>query len=380
MSDLPPQAFAASLAGFEQMTVHRLLALLRHHSPAEAFAIATGAAPPPAGGLVAHVLDEATVRNAWHAEARRRPPEQVWDQCQQLGLVVTVIGDADHPALLQHDPLPPPVLFSLGDRAVLDGRRVAIVGTRNATAAGRHMARHFGHGLVQAGVQVVSGLARGIDGHAHGGAIEAVEQLGAPGRPIAVVASGLDVVYPKEHHQLWRQVAEHGVILSEAPPRSLPIAYRFPLRNRIIAGLSEIVVVVESRERGGSLITASAALERGVPVMAVPGHATSRASIGVNELLRDGSAPAIDIDDVLLALRLDHAQTLTLLTDRRLRPRPGDVPAYQLCANRARTVGDAATQLDVPLLEAAMMLARLEQSGWLVQVDGWFEATGSPLR
>jgi DNA processing protein len=263
---------------------------------------------------------------------------------------------------------------------VLAGRRVALVGTRNATAAGRHVARQFGHGLVQAGVQVVSGLARGIDGHAHHGALEAIDELGAPGRPVAVVASGLDVVYPREHERLWRRVGEDGLLLSEAPPGSPPIAYRFPLRNRIIAALAEIVVVVESRERGGSLITAAAALERGIPVMAVPGHATVRAARGVNSLLRDGSAPAIDVDDILVALQLDHGQTLGLLSDRRPRPRPGDVPAYRLCAVRAHTVGEVAGRLDVPLLDAAMMLARLEQSGWLGQVDGWFEATGSPLR
>ena len=93
-----------------------------------------------------------------------------------------------------------------------------------------------------------------------------------------------------------------------------------------------------------------------------------------------GSAPAIDIDDVLLALRLDHGQTLALLTDRRLRPRPDDVPAYRVCAHRSHTVGDVATELDVPMLQAAMSLARLEQSGWLMQVDGWFESVGSPLR
>ncbi|MBI5089795.1 MAG: DNA-protecting protein DprA [Actinobacteria bacterium] len=314
------------------------------------------------------------------ASARRRPPEQVWERCTELGVAVSVLGMPDHPSLVTHDPLPPPVLFSRGDRSVLDGRRVAIVGTRNATAAGRHIARQFGHGLVQAGVHVVSGLARGIDGHAHAGAFEAIDSLGAAGRPVAVVASGLDVVYPREHGHLWQRIGESGLLLSEAPPGSAPIAYRFPLRNRIIAALSEIVVVVESRERGGSLITAAAALERDVPVMAVPGHATSRAAVGVNGLLRDGSAPAIDVDDILVALRLDHGQTLGLLSDRRPRPRSGDVPAYRVCAERARTVGDVAELLDAPVLEVAMMLARLEQSGWLVQVDGWFEAAGSPLR
>ncbi len=379
MSALPPQAYAASLAGFRKMSVHRLLALLRHHPPQQAFAIATGQQPPPPNGLLAEVMN-AKVRAEWCDDGRRRPPQQIWQQCRQLGIEVSVLGDPHHPALLMHDPLPAPVLFSLGDRSLLDGRRVAIVGTRNATAAGRHMARYFGHGLVQAGVHVVSGLARGIDGQAHAGALDARRSLSSAGRPIAVVASGLDVVYPSEHRSLWQQVAQDGLLLSEAPPGAAPAAHQFPLRNRIIAGLSEIVVVVESRERGGSLITAMAAAERGIPVMAVPGHATSRASLGVNELLRDGSAPAIDIDDVLVALQLDHGQTLALLTDRRLRPRPDDVPAYRLCADRARTVGDVAQQLQAPMLEVAMALARLEQSGWLVCVDGWFEVMGSPLR
>ncbi|MGD9999141.1 MAG: DNA-processing protein DprA [Ilumatobacteraceae bacterium] len=380
MSALPQQAYAAALAGFREMTVHRLLALLRHRSPDHAFAIASGGEPPPPGGLLAHVLSDAEVRAAWRGSASRLTPELVWERCLELGVAVSVIGDPEHPAALADDPLPPPVLFSLGDRAVLGGRRVAIVGTRNATAAGRHVARQFGHGLAQAGVHVVSGLARGVDGHAHAGVFDAIDQLEANGRPVAVVASGLDVVYPREHRPLWQRTGQTGLLLTEAPPGSAPIAYRFPLRNRIIAGLAEIVVVVESRERGGSLITATAALERGIPVMAVPGHATSRAARGVNALLRDGSAPALDVDDILVALHLDHGQTLGLLTDRRARPRPGDVPAYRVCAARASTVGDVAERLDAPVLEVAMMLARLEQAGWLIQVDGWFEAAGSPLR
>jgi DNA processing protein len=380
MNGLPPQAYAASLAGFANMTVHRLLALLRHHTADHAFAIATGAAPPPPGGLLEHVLAQPDVRDVWRAQAHVRPPEVVWERCLQLGLRVTTIGDDDHPALLLHDPLPAPVLFTQGDHRLLDGRRVAIVGTRNATAAGRHAARMFGHGLVQAGVHVVSGLARGIDGYAHQGAIDAIDTTSASGRPIAVVASGLDVVYPREHAALWRRVAVDGLLLSEAPPGAPPLPHGFPLRNRIIAGLSEIVVVVESRERGGSLITATAAAERGVPVMAVPGQTTSRASFGVNELLRDGSAPAIDVADVLVALQLDHRQTLALLTDRRVRPRAGDIPVYRVCAQQARTIGDVAIELEIGLLDAAMALARLEHAGWLAQVDGWFEVVGSPLR
>ena len=125
-------------------------------------------------------------------------------------------------------------------------------------------------------MHVVSGLARGIDGCAHRGAL----QTEGGGRPIAVVASGHDVIYPREHRDLWREVAEQGLLLSEAPPGTAPEAYRFPMRNRVIAALSELVIVVESREHGGSLITVAEALERNVPLMAVPGGVHNRAATG----------------------------------------------------------------------------------------------------
>ena len=381
MPDLPEQAYAASLAGFDLMTVHRLSALLRHHSPAEAFAVAAGAAPPVPDGLVARVLADERVRTAWRTSARCRPPEQVWHRCVELGIEVSVLGDASHPVQLERDPQPPPVLFSQGERSLLDDRRVAVVGTRNATAAGRHLARTFGRGLALEGVHVVSGLARGIDGQAHAGVLEALS-AGAAGRPIAVVASGHDVEYPSEHGALWRRVAVEGLLLSEWPPGTAPAPYRFPQRNRLVASLSEIVVVVESRERGGSLITAQMAAERGIPVMAVPGSTLSRAAAGVNALLRDGSAPVVDVGDVMVALGLDHTRSTATMVDAadgRVRPRSADLAAYRVCAVKPSTVGDVAEALGSPLIEAAMALARLEQGGWLAHVDGWFEVVGSPF-
>jgi DNA processing protein len=381
VSALPQQAYAAALAGFELMTWQRLSALLRHHRPAEAFEIASGRAAPDPGGVVARLLDDERVRSVWSRSARRRDPARVWDDCAALAVEVSVLGDRTHPPLLALDPQPPPVLFSQGDRSLLDGRRVAVVGTRNATGAGRHLARSFGRGLAAHGVHVVSGLALGIDGQAHAGVLEAVVE-GAPGRPVAVVASGHDVVYPRQHGDLWRRVAAEGLLLSEWTPGSEPLAYRFPQRNRLVASLSEVVVVVESRERGGSLITAQMAAERGVPVMAVPGSALSRAALGVNALLRDGSAPAIDVDDVMVALGLDHTRAAACTTtpfDGRVPPRPSDVTAYRVCAARASTLGDVADALGLDVLDAAMSLARLEQGGWLAQVDGWFEAVGSPF-
>lgn len=377
-SALPPEAFAASLAGFAEMTVHRLVSLLGRLTPERAFAVAAGDEPPPSGSLVARVLADPQqgprVAAAWRESAVARPPASVWARCRELGLEITVLGDAAHPHVLGADLLPVPVLFSRGDRGLLRDRRVAVVGTRNATASGRHLAMSFGAELARTGVHVVSGLARGIDGAVHTGMREAGAD--AAGRPIGVVASGLDVVYPHEHRSLWRWVAEEGLLLSEAPPGAPPLPYRFPLRNRVIAAVAEIVVVVESRERGGSLVTARLAAERGVPVMAVPGNVTSRAARGVNALLRDGAAPAIDVTDIMVGLQLDHLRLDPSVGERRTPPRPVDVDVLRVCREAPCTMGDVALALDRPLVEVAMSLARLEQHGWLHQSDGWFEVLG----
>jgi len=176
------------------------------------------------------------------------------------------------------------------------------------------------------------------------------------------------------------RVAVEGLLISEYPPGAEPKAHRFPLRNRLVAGLAEIVVVVESRERGGSLITAGLATERSVPVMAVPGAARNRAALGVNELLRDGAAPVLGVDDVLLALSLDHSRTAPGRAELRAPPRAADLGIYRACAIGPATIGEIAVRAGTDLLTAAMSLARLEQHGWLVQVDGWYESVGSPPR
>jgi DNA processing protein len=375
---LPPQAYAAALAAFERMSVQRLSALLRHHSAQHAFDVASGAAPATPGSVIGRVLDhDPSLGASWRTSARQHQPQAIWERCLALGLAVSMVGDAEHPQACALDPLPAPVLFSKGDRNILHGRRVALVGTRNATAAGRHVAKTFGLELAAAGVHVVSGLARGVDGYAHRGVLIS-HDAGAEGRPIAVVASGLDVVYPAEHRDLWARVGECGVLLSEYPPGSAPVAYRFPLRNRLVAVLSELVVVVESRERGGSLITANAAADRGIPVMAVPGHVATRAASGTNALLRDGAAPAIDVADILIALQLDHTRSMSSLPEPRPGPNQGDLDVYSACHARPSTIGDLVECCNRPLLQLAMSLARLERDGWLAQADGWFEAVGSP--
>jgi DNA processing protein len=230
--------------------------------------------------------------------------------------------------------------------------------------------------LAEAGVHVVSGLARGIDGSAHRG----VQWSEGSGLPVAVVASGHDVTYPREHQTLWRFVAENGLLISEAPPGCAPEAYRFPLRNRIIAALSEVVVVVESREQGGSLITVTQAIERNVPVMAVPGGLHNRAAAATNILLRDGAEWAVGADDVLMALSLDHRRASVAAPDPRPRPDGAELTVYESCSGQPRTIDGLALSCSLSLPEVALAVARLEQTGWIQQMDGWFEAVGSPLR
>jgi DNA processing protein len=373
-ADLPPEAYAAALAGLGAMHVRRLGTLLRHHPPQEAYAVAAGGHPP--SEAVAHLLADPVTANVWRREATLDRVAGVWAACARLGVEVLVIGGERYPACLVDDRLPPPVLFVRCDLGLLDGRRVGIVGTRNATSPGRDIATRLGEALADAGVHVVSGLARGIDGCAHRGVLRS----SAGGRPIAVVASGVDIVYPREHRDLWEQVAEHGLLVSEAPPGTAPEAYRFPLRNRLIAAFSELLVVVESRSRGGSLITVTEAAERGVPVMAVPGGPASVASCGTNNLLREGAGVVVDADDVLVALGLDHSRSGGAVGEQRPRPGRADIAVYLACAAAPGTVDVVAAAGRWSLIDAAMALARLEQAGWIVQSDGWFEPTGAPLR
>ena len=216
---------------------------------------------------------------------------------------------------------------------------------------------------------VVSGLARGIDGAAHRGAL-AVE--GAT--PVGVVGNGLDRPYPKQHADLWNAVADRGALISEWPPGTNPDAFRFPLRNRILAGLVEVLVVVESRERGGSLITAREAAERGVEVFAVPGPLQSRASFGTNRLLCDGVAPATEVADVLTALGLDRRRAGRARFDPRKRPGADDLVIIGACLQQPRSLEDLAAMIPATLVEAALAAARLEHAGWLRETGGWFEA------
>lgn len=218
-------------------------------------------------------------------------------------------GDERWPPALADDPDPPCVLFATAP--VPAGPTVAVVGTRRCSGYGRRVAAGLGRELAEAGVTVVSGVAAGIDGAAQRAAFDT-----GMATVVGVVGSGLDVVYPRRNTRLWNDLAASGVLLGETPLGATPLPWRFPARNRIIAALADVVVVVESRAAGGSLHTVDAAQDRDRPVMAVPGPITTRSSEGTNRLLADGCAPVCDVDDVLVALGLSGRRSGETAADR----------------------------------------------------------------
>lgn len=197
---------------------------------------------------------------------------------------ILVLGDADYPEPLLHSADPPLLLYLLGDAALLNAPSLAIVGSRKPSAQGRDNARQFASTLAGQGWTIVSGLAAGVDGAAHEGA------LAAGGRTIAVIGTGIDRVYPPSHRTLAHRIAEQGLLISELPLGAPPLAAHFPQRNRIIAGLSRGTLVVEATLRSGSLITARLASESGREVMAIPGSILAPQSAGCHALIRQGAA------------------------------------------------------------------------------------------
>jgi DNA processing protein len=261
----------------------------------------------------------------WTAACDRLDLSVLAASYQALGIAVLVRGEPDYPAALAGDHEAPAVLYSIGaplaaaadsgDGAAAPATHeapgpappsvlppsVAVVGTRSATHYGMDVAVELGAGLAAAGVSIVSGLAVGIDASAHEGAL-APAGAGGGGRPIGVAGAGLDVVYPRRTARLRKRVEAAGTVISEAPLGAQAEPWRFPLRNRIIAALSQVLVVVESHRSGGALHTVDAALARDVEVMAVPGSIHSRASDGTNALIAAGAQPVTCVGDVLVAL------------------------------------------------------------------------------
>jgi DNA processing protein len=251
-----------------------------------------------------------------------------------------------------------------GEPDLLDRPAVAVVGARSCSSYGADVARMLGRDLAAAGLVVVSGLARGIDGHAHRGALD------ADGITVAVLGCGVDRDYPAAHAELAARIAERGLVVSEYAPGIEPAPWRFPARNRIVAGLAQATVVVEARERSGALITADLALEEGREVFAVPGEITSTLSAGSNRLLRSGATPLTAFADVLesFGIEPDAPQPLPELGAAAaaivafLETEPAGVDTL------ARALG-----LDAGTLAAG--LTELELLGAVSERDGFFRLT-----
>jgi len=213
--------------------------------------------------------------------------------CRQHGVSVLIPTNPAYPRMLTEIHDPPSVLFVRGEMKPADMLSIAIVGSRHATHYGTTQAERLAGSLARAGLTIISGLARGIDGAAHRGALE------AGGRTLAVLGGGVLEIYPPEHKDLAEQVITQGAVMSEAPPRAVPMSGSFPQRNRIISGLALGVIVVEATERSGALISARHAMEQGREVFAVPGRVDSRTSRGCHALIRDGARLIESADDVL---------------------------------------------------------------------------------
>ena len=222
-----------------------------------------------------------------------REAQRVCDHCHHCGIQLVPRPDAPYPPLLSEIPDPPELLYLRGRLDPVDQLAIAIVGSRRCTSYGRRFAERITGGLARSGLTIVSGLARGIDAVAHRAA------LAAGGRTVAVLATGLEQIYPPEHESLANDISEHGAVLSEARLDQTPVAGLFPQRNRIISGLSLGVVVIEASRRSGALHTARHAIEQGREVFALPGPVDSPASQGCLDLLRDGARLIQGVDDIL---------------------------------------------------------------------------------
>ena len=305
-------------------------------------------------------------------ESRRDPKarqqvREALDRCQKLGIRTVPIGSRAYPTRLNdlHDP--PPVLFLRGEISLLEKDAVAVVGSRKATAYGRRTAEAIGRSLAAHGVVVVSGLALGIDGAAHRGA------LYARGGTIGVLGSGADRPHPPSHTRLFDKIGREGLLLSEFLPRTPPLPHHFPRRNRIIAALSRCVVVVEAAARSGALITMDHALDLGRDIFAVPGSLESPNSRGTNAMIRDGAGIVVSPEAVV-----DDLSWLTpsLETARREGPRPVSFSdrdqerIWRVLESRTCHIDSLARAAGLKPARTLAALAALEMNGLVVQHPG----------
>ena len=290
----------------------------------------------------------------WERELRRiqGDADEQLARAASMHIEAIALGEERYPRLLAAIPDPPPLIWVRGQAPALSSFSVGLVGSRAATPYGVEMARRLAMDLVRAGVTVVSGLARGVDSAAHRGA------LAVGGCTVGVQGCGVDRIYPAEHRDLAHEMLGRGAVVSEFPPGVPPLPHHFPLRNRIISGLSTAVVVVEAPEKSGSLITASAAAEQGRDVLVVPGQASGGRNRGGHLLIRDGAKVVETVDDILQELNTAGEFASNL-------------PAFAALPEMAEfTVDEVAAQTgELPNVVLARLL-ELELAGQIQRVGG----------
>jgi len=293
MANTDPQEIPAWIAlSRAELPPRQVIELLEHFGgPAEIFV-----ASPVEIASVAHLTP--TMLSRLLSQRPEDAGVRDYAALQRMGASVITLRDFAYPPLLRQIHDPPPLLYVRGQLLEQDNPAVAIVGSRRCSPYGRLVAHSLARELALRGITVVSGLAMGIDGAAHQGAIE------GGGRTIGVMACGLDIDYPRDHAELKEEIAKQGAVISEVPLGTAPKPERFPVRNRIISGLSLGTVVVEAPEKSGALITAGLAAEQGREVFAVPGSVNSFHARGCHQLIRDGAKLVENVDDILEELNL----------------------------------------------------------------------------
>jgi DNA processing protein len=340
---------ALSLLPF--LTPNRIRLLLEYFDPVES---SCNASSRLLEGLLSVTPEQAEqVRNPLTPTTR--------PQVEALRESVVTIHDAEYPALLREIIDPPLALHVIGDRALLSKGGIAVVGSRRASPYGVNAAEHLTRGLTAAGLTIVSGLARGIDSAAHGAALD------AHGRTVAVLGTGIDVVYPRSNARLFARIAERGLVVTEFPPGTPPKPEHFPVRNRIISGLTHGTVIVEATRRSGSLITARMAAEQGREVFVVPGSIFSAASEGPHRLAQYGAKLVHDVNDILEELPgyLRVTQKAPELPQSPLRE-----VLEVLSREEASHVDSLAERLHRKSSEVAESLLQLELDGWIRALPG----------
>jgi DNA processing protein len=321
-----------------------------------------------AADLEALGLDEENATRLVSPGVLERAEKEI-EKLHRKKYTILTLEDRDYPSFLRETFDPPCVLYCAGKVDVLGVLAVSIVGARKPTPYGRAVAEKLAFDLASRGMVIVSGLARGIDSVAHWGALRG-------GRTVAVMGSGLDVVYPKENRRLFEEILETGAVITEFPLGSSPLGYHFPMRNRIISGLSLAVVVIEATKRSGSLITARLALEQNREVMAVPGNTTSELSRGTNWLVKTGAKLVERWEDVAEELPSPAKDQLLAQAGEKTAQALPSVNADEqkvlalLKTDELTPVDELVEQTEFSVSEILSLSLQLELKGYISQYSG----------